>query len=394
MTRPFRLFDRVTGVVHSFALTGSIQAGNKAASGGAVLMSSGDMERLLLEGLALAGGQDLIEVSRASLALSLLRFHLGDPSLAPVSLGGPAPAGADGALWKDLENRVAALLDARHRQVGARRAQLEQDLTRLRTRFTAGSASDLALLAARDEFLAQYGDLLSPAQQTELQELSSSLTRPPAFMSPEELFPGAEVSRDRRGALERVRFDFALGEAMGWQAGRWSTDGDGLVLRTGTPGDQAFLRSSEAARIDLSAALNVEERIIVRFHMESLDGVGLGNEICLSLAGMHVFFVDRKSNPFMAYAGGDLEEALTRMRAGKLRSLAKFEGFPGTQPITVEISLQPRTMVLEEAKVGGQRLSLGGVRRIPGREERGLLAIRSRAPMRVLWVEIEARERD
>jgi hypothetical protein len=51
-------------------------------------------------------------------------------------------------------------------------------------------------------------------------------------------------------------------------------------------------------------------------------------------------------------------------------------------------------MVLEEVKVGGQRLSLGGVRRIPGREERGLLAIRSRAPMRVLWVEIEARERD
>jgi hypothetical protein len=357
-------------------------------------MSSGDMERLLLEGLALAGGQDLIEASRASLALSLLRFHLGDPSLEPVSSGAPAPAGADGALWKDLENRVAALLDARQRQVGARRAQLEQDLTRLRTRFTAGSASDLALLAARDEFLAQYGDLLSPAQETELQELSSSLTRPPAFMSPEELFPGAEVLRDRRGALERVRFDFAQGEAMGWQAGRWSTDGDGLVLRTGTPGDQAFLRSSDAARVDLSAALNVEERLIVRFHMESLDGGGLGNEICLSLAGMHVFFVDRKSNPFMAYAGGDLEEALTRMRAGKLRSLAKFEGFPGTQPIMVEISLQPRTMVLEEVKVGGQRLSLGGVRRIPGREERGLLAIRSRAPMRVLWVEIEARERD
>lgn len=394
MTRPFRLFDRVTGVVHSFALTGSVQAENKAASGGAVLMSSGDMERLLLEGLALAGGQDLIEASRASLALSLLRFHLGDPSLEPVSSGAPAPAGADGALWKDLENRVAALLDARQRQVGARRAQLEQDLTRLRTRFTAGSASDLALLAARDEFLAQYGDLLSPAQETELQELSSSLTRPPAFMSPEELFPGAEVLRDRRGALERVRFDFAQGEAMGWQAGRWSTDGDGLVLRTGTPGDQAFLRSSDAARVDLSAALNVEERLIVRFHMESLDGGGLGNEICFSLAGMHVFFVDRKSNPFMAYAGGDLEEALTRMRAGKLRSLAKFEGFPGTQPITVEISLQPRTMVLEEVKVGGQRLSLGGVRRIPGREERGLLAIRSRAPMRVLWVEIEARERD
>lgn len=394
MTRSFRLFDRVTGVVHSFALTGSIQQGNKAASGGAVLMSSGDMERLLLEGLALAEGQDWIEASRAPLALALLRFHLGDASLAPVSFSGEAPAGADGALWRDLENRVATLRSSHQREVGARRAQLEQDLTRLRTRFAAGNASDLALLATRDEFLAQYGDLLSPAQQTELQELSSNLTRPPAIMSPEELFPGADIQRDRRGALERVRFDFAQGEAMGWQAGRWSTDGDGLVLRTGTPGDQAFLRSGDAASVDLSAALNVEERLIVRIHLESLGAGELGNELCLSLAGMHVFFVDRKSNPFMAYAGGALEEALTRMRAGKLRSLAKFEGFPGTQPITVEISLQPRTMVLEEVQVGGKRLSLGGVRRIPGREERGLLAIRSRAPMRVLWVEIEARERD
>jgi hypothetical protein len=397
LMKPFRLLDRVTGVTHLFALTGSVKVPVLPFSPRVVLVSSGDLERLLLEGLSLPPGDGIkraLDASEAPLALALLRFHVGDPALAPLPSPGQTEGGPDAALWLDLERRVGAIRFSRERFAAERQRRMDQALARLRDQFDGGTASLTALQVAHGDFLQRYEDLISPELRQELEELFSSLTRAPARVIPEDLFPEAQIVRDRRGALQRVRFDFAEGNSQGWLAGLWSTDGDGLVLRTGTPGDQAFLRENNAARLDLAPAFNVDERIVVRFHLEPL-GVGEpDNELCLTVAGMHVFFVDRKSDPFMAYVAGTLETALTNLRRGKLRSLAKFEGFPRTQPTTVEISLQPRTMVLEEVRVGGRRLSLGGVRRSSGREGRGLLAVRSRIPIRVLWIEVEARERD
>jgi len=395
--RPFRLLDRVTGVTHLFALTGSVKARALPSSQRVVLVSGGDLERLLLDGLSLPpddGTKRVLDASEAPLALALLRFHVGDPALAPLPSPGQTMGGPDAALWADLEHRVAAIRSSRERLAADQQGRMDKALMRLREQFAGGATSLTALQVSYGDFLQRYDDLISTELRQELEELFGSLTRAPARVIPEDLFPGAQIVRDRRGALQRVRFDFVEGSSQGWLPGLWSTDGDGLVLRAGTPGDHAFLRETNAARLDLAPAFNVDERIVVRFHLEPL-GVGEpDNELCLTVAGMHVFFVDRKSDPFMAYVAGTLEKALTSLRRGKLRSLAKFEGFPSTQPTTVEISLQPRTMVLEEVRVGGRRLSLGGVRRSSGREGRGLLAVRSRVPIRVLWIEVEARERD
>ena len=397
LMRPFRLLDRVTGVTHLFALTGSVKAQALPSSQRVVLVSGGDLERLLLDGLSLPpddGTKRVLDASEAPLALALLRFHVGDPALAPLPSPGQTMGGPDAALWADLEHRVAAIRSSRERLAADQQGRMDKALMRLREQFAGGATSLTALQVSYGDFLQRYDDLISTELRQELEELFGSLTRAPARVIPEDLFPGAQIVRDRRGALQRVRFDFVEGSSQGWLPGLWSTDGDGLVLRAGTPGDHAFLRETNAARLDLAPAFNVDERIVVRFHLEPL-GVGEpDNELCLTVAGMHVFFVDRKSDPFMAYVAGTLEKALTSLRRGKLRSLAKFEGFPSTQPTTVEISLQPRTMVLEEVRVGGRRLSLGGVRRSSGREGRGLLAVRSRVPIRVLWIEVEARERD
>lgn len=385
---PFQLADRVTGVVHSFSLTEIVPLAQ-----GMTLVSGSDVEGLLLEGLSHVPDPTAslpFDSSEASLSLALLRYFLGDPAGVPLPFRDEVREGIDGDLWADLERRVTLARAVRENLAQERAREMQGALEQIRKQFSTG----MDLRVAHEEFLLRYGDLVSLEQRQELDALLRQAAAPPPRLTPEELFPGAEVKRDRRGSLEHVRFDFAQGSSMGWSRGLWSTDGDGLVLRGGTPGDEAFLRMEDAAHFDLAPAFDLSERLVLRFHVESIDEGAAENELCLSVAGMSVFFVDRKQDPFIAYTAGDLPTALADLRRGKLRSLARFEGFPRTQPVTIEISFQPRTMILEHVIVGGERLSLGGVRRAPGGKRVGTVAIRSRMPLRVLWVELEGHERD
>jgi hypothetical protein len=241
---------------------------------------------------------------------------------------------------------------------------------------------------------ADFSGLLGETERAELSRMRTELEAqaPPVPPPPtlQEVFEPSELENLGQQAV-RLTWDFTLRETGAWRAGDWILFSGGLRVPEGRTTDEEFWNPDHALQLSLGEPLDLERPFILRLLVHfSRSAPGQSNELALELAGLNLVFEDDKNRPSFAAGRGDPAKLLAQVRAGPVAGFSGFTGFPDAQehPLEITIEVHPKRGDVK-VSLNGQSLRLP--RRLQGPlPEHPLLSLRSRQPIDVLQISLEA----
>jgi len=352
---------------------------------GAVLVRAADIETL-------AGLKDAALLRSDGLLKALLRYYEGDLAGAQAALP-PSLAGAD-PLLDGLEQRIRVARETESARELAREGDLGDRLRSIKWSF---ERSQYALnprrlqgdiQAVRD----RYGDILSDEVRADLRGIQEAVERSMSGPTIEEalgpFIPGDVVRKAPLGLELRFRFDEE--RAGSWMPGNWAVADRGWTLAEALVTDAAFLDPATGVRLELADPFDSRERIVLRLELEAVWSAGTANSVLVSLAGMHVVFLDDPASPRVLAGTGTAAQILDRVRAGDTPGFGSYSGLPQGRGYTIEISANPTAGKLDHVIVDGVELTVRKQYK-PLINPSPEILVRSMEPVRLLGARIEGR---
>lgn len=324
----------------------------------------------------------------------LLLLAEGEAQAARDRLDDSPPEGVEPAHLAALRERVHLEAEVRSAALARERDRFLVRLQGLRQELLAGApAPELGL---RLEALARAFDgVLGEEQRAALEALRDELAPAGAQAAPEAGTQALEAAVREQlpdGRL-RLTLDPTLASGAGWEPGLWRARPGGLTLAAPLPGRTAFEARAGAAVLDLGTLLDPAAGLRLRWVLERLEPLQEETLVALSAGERHLVLRGRDADPEVRLLTGPLPEAWAGLEPGAATPRGRFDGLPRTQPLELEVELEPGTLAVEELRIDGRRVPLSGrraQREVPATLE---LAIRSLGPLRVTSLTVEGRPR-
>ncbi|MFT5050242.1 MAG: tRNA A-37 threonylcarbamoyl transferase component Bud32 [Chlamydiales bacterium] len=341
---------------------------------------------------ALAGLRDSRSAPSDGLLRALLRFYEGDLAGAQAALPVGLMTGEE--LLDDLARRIRAARDAASARDQAREGDLADRLRAIKWSFERSQYAlnprrlQTDIQALRD----RYGDILTDEVREDLRAIQEAVQLALSGPTIEEAlgpFVPGDVVRTAPLGLE-LRFRFDEERAGSWTRGAWTSPGIGWSLTETLTDDAAFLDPAVGVRLDLADPFDSRDRIVLRLELEPVWSEGTTNTILISLAGIHVAFLDDPSSPRLLAGTGTAAQVLERVRDGDSPGFSGFSGLPRGGTYLIEISANPAFGRLDYVQVNGVALTVRKQYRQPTSASREIL-VRAMDPVRLLGARLEGR---
>jgi hypothetical protein len=343
--------------------------------------------------LAELGTQAAGDSGDDQLLRSLFLFYEG--RFVPACAALPAGAVTHPEVLANLTKRIrtsALVLEAKDRQMGALLLEHRQMRDLLLEHGEVGDASTILEKIWKIE--ADFPGVLSETDKVDISRMRADLEAQalsvPAPPTLQEVFEPSKLEYLERQAV-RLTWDFTLRETGAWRAGDWILFSGGLRVPEGRTTDEEFWNPDHALQLSLGEPLDLERPFILRLLVHSSRSApGQSNELALELAGLNLVFEDDENRPSFAAGRGDPAKLLAQVRAGPVAGFSGFTGFPDAQehPLEITIEVHPKRGDVK-VSLNGQSLRLRSLPRGP-LPEHPLLSLRSRQPIDVLQISLEA----
>lgn len=272
---------------------------------------------------------------------ALFLFHEGDLAAARAVL--PAGPIEDTVLLNDLRARLEEALEAEEERL-ARRVGEKGDLLRsLRRAVESGRSSHQLMLAKGRQLLVEYGDLLDRGERAEVEGICEDCERRLASPTLGERYPTAAVVERFNGAVS-LTWTFEDAQRGAWSTGDWThRDDQGLMRLEGERSSQEeFWAQDGALQLPLAPPLQVEETLHVTLRLRWADDYSeFDNDLVVTLAGMHLVFVDGPAVGEHRWSAsrGDPQLALEELRSRPAPRFEGFEGYPRDRAFELRVEL-------------------------------------------------------
>jgi len=326
------------------------------------------------------------------LTRALFLFHEGKVEAAHDLLSGTGTQLADDPLYVDLRARVDSRSGRVDQDQERRRGEKDRRLGSIRFGRQQGGDSPARLLAAVEVLFEQHGDLLTPREDAEMRSLRDALRAEVAPRTPEEALREAYApDRVERRLLRDLSLAWTFEDGEGaWDLGAWRCFGGGVAgvyLSRAPATDDELLSAAHALRLALVPPLDVDRDLKLDLRLRwAEEHDDLESELLVSIAGMHVLFLDRLAGGENRWGAdrGDPAALLAALRGGAHPSGDTYEGLPRARALDLRVEVNAKTGQLD-VRVDGVHLGSHWLRKgsSPQAPE---IALRSSVRMELLEV--------
>lgn len=340
----------------------------------------------------------------SSLGLALFQFHEGNldraAELLPDPLPNPAALGVDveglqDRLWLALDQRIQLAQQKAGEVRLERDKQLALEVLAIQFESRAKSTSYERIRSEVERVRKEYSDILSAAQQLDLEAVLKVWDRSLQVASLQSAFPVAQrVLHTPLGSYQQVdlRWEFSGSNAGAWKTGPFRVEGGALSLPTTMALRPEVIGPRGAAVLDLGAPLQPDRRMILMLEFMRPEDSSPKNELLISLAGYNLVFLDYPDRPRFVGGPEPLGELLERVESATGKRVGSFDGLRhmvrGNRH-TLQIELDPGDRRLERVVLDGRALRVGHWYQSDPRAKRAAtLELRSSERIEFLSVEL------
>ncbi|MGK0217719.1 MAG: serine/threonine protein kinase [Planctomycetota bacterium] len=339
-------------------------AADAADAADVVMLATRDMERVW--------GWAKPASAKSLLSLALFRFHEGDlkraaellpnPMPVPTVQAGSSESDLEARLWQALDERIQRALQQAGQERLERDKQLELEMLTIQLDSRSGSASRARIESEVERVREEYADILSTAQQFDLDTVLRVWSGNLQVASVQSAFPAASRKlHTPLGSYQPVdlRWEFNGSKAGAWQLGPFRVEGGALALSSTQELRPTVIGPGGGAILALGAPLQPERHMSLILEFMCPEDSSLKNELLISLAGYNLVFLNYSDRPRFVGGTEPLETLLQNAESASGKSVGGFEGMRylvrGKRHV-LQIDLDPRAGRLERVIIDSRKL--------------------------------------